>query len=111
MIARQLWSRTHPNKALPPDDAEGRPTTITLVLAELNKNHGKPEDLVKDVKNTVGADQDIHQGKRPIAAAGPGSLRRRGNAGVSTRQLDGFSEPRHTTGHESRQLLRRQSPT
>ncbi len=53
VIARQLWSRTYPNKALPPDDVEGRRATITLVLAELNKNHGKPENLVKDVKNTV----------------------------------------------------------
>ena len=53
VIARQLWSRTYPTKALPPDDVEGRRATITLVLAELNKNHGKPENLVKDVKNTV----------------------------------------------------------
>jgi uncharacterized protein (DUF885 family) len=53
VIARQLWSRTYPNKALPPDDVEGRRATIMLVLAELNKNHGKPENLVKDVKNTV----------------------------------------------------------
>jgi uncharacterized protein (DUF885 family) len=53
VIARQLWSRAYPNKPLPPDDVEGRRATIQLVLAELNKNHGKPDNLVKDVKNTV----------------------------------------------------------
>jgi uncharacterized protein (DUF885 family) len=53
VIARQLWSRTCPGKPLPPDDSDGRRATIQQVLAELNKNHGKPENLVKDVKNTV----------------------------------------------------------
>jgi uncharacterized protein (DUF885 family) len=53
VIARQLWSKAYPNKALPPDDVDGRRATIQLVLAQLNKNHGKPESLVKDVKNTV----------------------------------------------------------
>jgi uncharacterized protein (DUF885 family) len=53
VIARQLWSRAYPKKALPPDDVEGRRATIQLVLAELNKNHGKPENIVKDVKHTV----------------------------------------------------------
>jgi uncharacterized protein (DUF885 family) len=53
VIARQLWSKAYPNKPLPPDDVDGRRATIQLVLAELNKNHGKPENLVKDVKNTV----------------------------------------------------------
>jgi uncharacterized protein (DUF885 family) len=54
VIARQLWSRVYPTKALPPDDVDGRRATIQLVLAELNKNHGKPENLVSDVKSTVG---------------------------------------------------------
>src|SRR5262249_40661103 len=53
VIARQLWSKAYPNKPLPPDDVDGRRATIQLVLAQLNKNHGKPESLVKDVKNTV----------------------------------------------------------
>jgi uncharacterized protein (DUF885 family) len=50
VIARQLWSRTHPGKALPPDDEQGRRQTIRRVLARLNARHGKAEDLVKDAK-------------------------------------------------------------
>lgn len=50
VIARQLWSRTFPKQPLPPDDAAGRHTTIRRVLAELNKDHGKVEDLVRDAR-------------------------------------------------------------
>jgi uncharacterized protein (DUF885 family) len=53
VIARQLWGRTHPGKALPPDDEDGRRATIQMVLGVLNKEHGKPENLVADVKQTV----------------------------------------------------------
>jgi len=53
VISRQLWSRTHPGKSLPPDDEAGRRATITQVLAELSKEHGKPEDIVDDGRATV----------------------------------------------------------
>jgi uncharacterized protein (DUF885 family) len=53
VIARQLWSRTFPKKPLPPEDARGRRATITKVLARLNREHGKVENLVKDVRATV----------------------------------------------------------
>jgi uncharacterized protein (DUF885 family) len=53
VIARQLWSRTHPGKPLPPDDPEGRRATIQQVLAVLNRDHGKVEDLVKDARGHV----------------------------------------------------------
>jgi uncharacterized protein (DUF885 family) len=53
VIARQLWSGTHPGKPLPPDDAKGRADTIRLVLDRLNQEHGKPEDLVRDARATV----------------------------------------------------------
>jgi uncharacterized protein (DUF885 family) len=53
VIARQLWSSTLPGKTLPPDDLDGRRATIQLVLAELNKEHSKPENLVSDAKATV----------------------------------------------------------
>lgn len=53
VIARQLWSGTHPGKPLPPDDAPGRTETIHLVLDRLNQEHGKPEDLVRDARATV----------------------------------------------------------
>jgi uncharacterized protein (DUF885 family) len=50
VIARQLWSRTQPGAALPPDDAAGQRQTIRRVLARLNQEHGKAEDLVRDAK-------------------------------------------------------------
>ena len=65
VIARQLWAEACPKKPLPPDDADGRRETIRLVLAHFNKEHGKPEDLVRDAKATVDrikafiADNDI----------------------------------------------------
>ncbi len=53
VIARQLWGTTFPGKPLPPDTVEGRRDTIHKVLNELNKQHGKAEDLVKDARATV----------------------------------------------------------
>jgi uncharacterized protein (DUF885 family) len=53
VIARQLWGTTLPGKPLPPDNPDGRRETIRRVLDELNKDHGKAEDLVKDAKTTV----------------------------------------------------------
>ena len=53
VLARQLWSGTHPGQPLPPDDAKGRADTIRLVLDRLNQDHGKPEDLVRDARATV----------------------------------------------------------
>jgi uncharacterized protein (DUF885 family) len=53
VIARQLWSREFPGKALPPDDLDGRRDTISQVLAKLNQEHGTPESLVKDAQLTV----------------------------------------------------------
>jgi uncharacterized protein (DUF885 family) len=53
VIARQLWSKHFPKQPLPPDDEAGRRRTIAAVVAEIGKDHGKPEDLVKDAKATV----------------------------------------------------------
>lgn len=50
VIARQLWSRTFPKQPLPADDVPGRHATIRQVLAELNKDHGKVEELVRDAR-------------------------------------------------------------
>ncbi len=52
-IAKQLWSKLFPGTAVPPDDAIGRRTAIQAVMAELGKDHGKPEDLVSDARKTV----------------------------------------------------------
>jgi uncharacterized protein (DUF885 family) len=53
VIARQLWSRTHPKQALPPDDAEGRSSTIRQVLGKLSADHGQVKDLVRDARTAV----------------------------------------------------------
>jgi uncharacterized protein (DUF885 family) len=53
VIARQLWSRTFPSKTVPADDAEGKRRTIRAVLDEISKEHGAPEDLVKDATATA----------------------------------------------------------
>lgn len=52
-VAKQLWSKVFPNEVLPPDDADGRRTTVKRVLEELGKDHGKPESLVQDARDTV----------------------------------------------------------
>jgi uncharacterized protein (DUF885 family) len=53
VIAKQMWGRRFPGKALPPDDEEGRRETIRRVVADVGKEHGRPEDLVRDAKAAV----------------------------------------------------------
>lgn len=52
-VAKQLWYSLFPGSTVPPDDEAGRRETVRRVLAELGKNHGKPENLVVDARNTV----------------------------------------------------------
>ncbi|MBA4063471.1 MAG: DUF885 domain-containing protein [Isosphaera sp.] len=52
-VAKQLWAKLFPGKPVPPDDADGRRLAIRLVLDELGKDHGKPQDLVADARKTV----------------------------------------------------------
>lgn len=53
VIARQLWSSYFPGRALPPDDSEGRRAAIQQVVARIAQDHGKPQNLVSDVRKTV----------------------------------------------------------
>jgi uncharacterized protein (DUF885 family) len=53
VIARQLWGQLFPDKPLPPDDAQGRRTTIAQALGRLNQDHGKAEDLVREIRAIV----------------------------------------------------------
>jgi uncharacterized protein (DUF885 family) len=53
VLARQLWAQVYPGRPLPPDDEAGRRAAIRLVLAELNKDHGPAEYLVRDAGFTV----------------------------------------------------------
>jgi uncharacterized protein (DUF885 family) len=53
VVARQLWPAYFPETVLPPDDPEGRRTTITKVIDAVNQEHGQPENLVADARATV----------------------------------------------------------
>jgi uncharacterized protein (DUF885 family) len=53
VISRQLWSRYFPAEALPPDDAEGRRLTVQRVLTLVAQDHGRAEDLTRDMKVRV----------------------------------------------------------
>jgi uncharacterized protein (DUF885 family) len=53
VVARQLWSRYFPKQPLPPDDAAGRRATTQQVLARVGQDHGKPQNLVRDVRALV----------------------------------------------------------
>ena len=53
VVARQLWSKYFPKQPLPPDDVEGRHATVRQVLAAVAKDHGRAEDLVRDMRERV----------------------------------------------------------
>jgi uncharacterized protein (DUF885 family) len=53
VVARQLWSGFYPGRALPPDDAAGRRETIQRVLDRIGQDHGRPENLTRDVRKAV----------------------------------------------------------
>lgn len=58
VVSRQLWSRYFPKSVLPPDDADGRRATVQKIVAKVGEEHGKPENLVRDVRRTV---KDVKQ--------------------------------------------------
>ncbi len=53
VVARQMWGQRFHGKPLPPDDEEGRRETVRRVVADVGKEHGKPEELVKDARTVV----------------------------------------------------------
>ena len=53
VVARQLWAGYFPKAPMPPDDADGRRETITKVIDAVNREHGRPEDLIADARATV----------------------------------------------------------
>lgn len=53
VVSRQLWSRYFARQPLPPDDPEGRRTTVSRVIAAVSLEHGRPEDLVTDARDGV----------------------------------------------------------
>ncbi|MCC6509402.1 MAG: DUF885 domain-containing protein [Pirellulaceae bacterium] len=55
VVARQLWHRYFTDKPLPPDDEAGRRSTIAMVTSAVSQEHGQPEALILDARNTVSA--------------------------------------------------------
>jgi uncharacterized protein (DUF885 family) len=53
VLARQLWSQYRSGVPLPPDDPDGRRTAIRHVLEGIGREHGRPQDLTRDVRRTV----------------------------------------------------------
>ncbi len=53
VIARQLWGTTFPGEPVPPDDPEGRRAMTRRVLDALSGDHGTPDSLVADARDTV----------------------------------------------------------
>ena len=53
VVSRQLWSQYFPKKPLPPDDADGRRATIRMVIDAVGHEHGKPDELASDARETV----------------------------------------------------------
>ena len=70
-VAKQLWSKLFAGKALPPEDAAGRRTTIKSVLDELGKDHGKPDTIVDDAKKTVAKIKTFIRDKRILTLPDP----------------------------------------
>lgn len=53
LVSRQLWPRAFPAQPLPPDDEPGRRETIERVVAWVGQDHGEPETLSGDARETV----------------------------------------------------------
>jgi uncharacterized protein (DUF885 family) len=70
-VAKQLWSKLFPGKAVLPDDAVGRRQLIQTVLDELGKDHGTPESLVKDARQTVNKIREFIKAKKILTLPDP----------------------------------------
>jgi uncharacterized protein (DUF885 family) len=53
VIARQLWGDRFPGRPMPPDDPAGRQRLIAEVTRAVGQDHGSPESLVQDARDTV----------------------------------------------------------
>jgi uncharacterized protein (DUF885 family) len=52
-VARYLWAAIYPGAAIPPDDPEGRRELIRRALKKIGDDHGEPERLVDDARQSV----------------------------------------------------------
>jgi uncharacterized protein (DUF885 family) len=53
VVARQLWSRYFAGQPLPPDDLEGRRTTIQKVLSAVSQEHCRPSEVTREMNQRV----------------------------------------------------------
>ena len=53
VVARQLWSHYFARQPLPPDDEDGRRTTVQRVLEAVSKEHCRPEELTHEMQQRV----------------------------------------------------------
>jgi hypothetical protein len=53
VVARQLWGVRFPGRPMPPDDAAGRTRLVAEVTRAVGQDHGSPESLVQDARDTV----------------------------------------------------------
>ena len=53
VVARQLWSHYFAHQVLPPDDQEGRRTTVQRVMEAISKEHCRPEELTREMGRRV----------------------------------------------------------
>ncbi|MCA9128245.1 MAG: DUF885 domain-containing protein [Planctomycetales bacterium] len=59
VVARQLWSHYYPKRPLPADDEMGRRSTISQVIQAVGQEHGQPESLILDARDTVHSIQEF----------------------------------------------------
>jgi uncharacterized protein (DUF885 family) len=53
VVARQLWSRYFERQPLPPDDRDGRRSTVERVLGAVAKEHCRADELTSEMKQRV----------------------------------------------------------
>jgi uncharacterized protein (DUF885 family) len=53
VISRQLWGRYFTREPLPPDDRDGRRTTIRKVIGAISKEHCRPQELTSEMRRRV----------------------------------------------------------
>ena len=70
-VAKQLWSKLFPGVVLPPDDEAGRREVIAKVLDKLGDDHGKPEEIVGDAKQTVAKIKEFIAAKKILTLPDP----------------------------------------
>ncbi|MFM8893036.1 MAG: DUF885 domain-containing protein, partial [Planctomycetia bacterium] len=86
-VSRQLWHRECPGKPVPPDDEAGRRALVAAVVAAVSQDHGSPETLVGDARDTVAGLRDFIRARGIVGLPEPDRCRiiampefRRGNS-------------------------------